>query len=123
MIVPMNANHSDYWADQLDIGFGNSHSEVTIDRSFAHYVAAMITEGDYALVETDYFGGAGDQASAVYRKGRDLPLFASDRVPHGAINEALKVIGVRAEAGADEFDTLGLGAYRNFEEYFDHYYD
>jgi hypothetical protein len=123
VILPMDARHSDDWTERLGIGFGGSHSKVIFDGRFAHHVAAIVAEVDYALIETDYFGGAGDQVAAVYLIGQELPIFASDRVPSGAINEALKLIGVHARKGSDEFDTLGLGAYRDFEDYFEHYYE
>ncbi len=122
-IIPMDASHSDDWTERLGLGFGDSHSKVILDGRFAHHVAAIVSKGDYALIETDYFGGIGDQVAAVYRKGQDAPLFASDRVEGGAINEALKAIGVSARQGADEFNTLGLEKHRNFEDYFESYYD
>ena len=123
VIIPMDAYHSDDWSERLGLGFGDGRSKVILDGPFAHYVASIAAEGDYALIETDYFGGIGDQVAAVYRKGHDLPLFASERVMQGAINYALRAIGVHARNGADEFDTLGLGRYRNFEERFARYYE
>ena len=35
---------------------------------------------------------------------------------------ALKVIGVAAAPGMDEFDTVGLGKYRNFWDHFEKNY-
>ena len=126
VIIPMDAAHSDEWTKRLGLGFGESRSKVILDGNFAHHVAMIASEGDYALIETDYFGGAGDQVAAVYRREQEKPLFASDRVRSGAINQALKVIGVRASMWGvlgDEFDALGLGKYRDFEDYFERYYD
>ena len=123
VIIPMNASHSDDWTDRLELGFSDGRSKVILDGPFAHHVATIAAEGEYALIETDYFGGTGDQVAAVYRKGLDLPLIASERVPVGAINEALRAIGVHARNGADEFDTLGLGRYRDFEDCFARYYE
>ena len=123
VIIPMNANHCDDWSERLELGFGDGQSKVILDGLFAHHVASIAAESDYALIETDYFGGNGDQVAAVYRKGHDSPLIASERVKHGAINNALRAIGVRARKGADEFDTLGLGRYRNFEDWFARYYE
>jgi hypothetical protein len=70
---------------------------------------------DYALVMTDYFGGAGGQWACGRTGGRFGP--ASD------INEALRALGVRAGAGQDEFDTVGLVAHRMSPEYLDRYED
>lgn len=123
VIIPMDASHNDDWTERLGLGFGDSQSKVILDGRFAHHVAAIVAEDDYALIETDYFGGTGDQVAAVYRAGHHSPLFTSDRVSSGAINEALKVIGVQTQKGTDEFDTLGLGAHRDFDDYFERYYD
>ncbi|MEU4420821.1 hypothetical protein AB0F81_09350 [Actinoplanes sp. NPDC024001] len=70
----------------------------------------------FALVMTDYFGGAGDQWACAYQAGRPVPG-ADD------INSALRVLGVRAAAGRDEFDTVGLGAHRSPPGYLDRYED
>jgi hypothetical protein len=123
VIIPMNARHSDDWSERLELGFGDGRSKVILDGPFAHHVATIAAEGDYALIETDYFGGSGNQVAAVYRKGQDLPLIASERVQGGAINKALRAIGVHARTGADEFDTLGLGSFRDFEDCFSRYYE
>jgi hypothetical protein len=37
------------------------------------------------------------------------------------MNEALRYLGVRASPGLDEFDTLGLGRFRAFDDFFDSY--
>ena len=61
-------------------------------------------------VETDYFGGAGEQ-SAAYWDGKGAKTFKAKK--SGAIDQALKLLGVQALDGCDEYDTLGLGNYRN----------
>jgi len=122
VIIPMDANHYDSWSERLEFESTDARSKVLLDGPFAHHIAAIAAESDYALIETDYFGGKGDQVAAVYRKGKDEPLLATNRVTSGAINTALRSIGVVARVGADEFDTLGLGHYRDFEKYFERYY-
>ena len=122
-IIPMNAYHSDDWSERLVLNFGPKRSEVILDGTFAHHVAHIAAEEYYALVETDYFGGAGDQVAAAYKIGEIEPLFASERKPSGAINTALKKIGVKTRDGLDEFDTLKLGNLRSFEDYFEKYYE
>lgn len=61
----------------------------------------------YAVIMTDYFGGAGTQYAAV--------LEGTTRVsPDGAsIDEALRMLGVQRSKDADEFDTVGLGRIRH----------
>jgi len=56
----------------------------------------------FAMVWTYYFGGMGDQAACVYEHGE---LLDTD----GTINDALRQLGVQAQPGLDEFDTVGLG--------------
>lgn len=123
VIIPMDANHSDAWTERLGLGFGDSDSDLILDGRFAHHVAAIVSEGDYALIETGYFGGLGDQAAAAYKPGEIPPLLFSERTQGGAINKALRAIGVHARPGVDEFITLGLEAYRHFNDYFQRYYD
>jgi hypothetical protein len=64
--------------------------------------------GRVAYVEAGFFGGTGCPAAAVWDADDSWP------VPVGpyAINEALRLLGVQAVGGADEFDTLGLGRHR-----------
>ena len=72
--------------------------------------------GSLAYVETEYFGGTGDQSAMVFANGREVMDIERTRGP-GAINAALKKIGVLREAGQDEFDTVGLGERRSMEDY------
>jgi hypothetical protein len=78
VIIPLDANHIDDWTERLELGFGDGRSKVILDGPFAHHVAAIAAEGDYALIETNYYGGNGDQVAAVYRKGHDSPLLATE---------------------------------------------
>ncbi len=71
------------------------------------------------VIETDDFGGRGDQAAAVYRGDREVMAPAVGAV--GPINEALRHLGVRASAGMAEFDTVGLGQFRDSDDLFDAY--
>jgi hypothetical protein len=69
----------------------------------------------FAIIVTDYFGGVGSQGAGVYR-GAEL---ASDRIT--AINQALQYLGVKAQKGYDEFDTVGLGGHRSMPDYLHKY--
>ncbi|MEZ5326524.1 MAG: hypothetical protein R3F19_15865 [Verrucomicrobiales bacterium] len=123
LIVPMDPSHFDDWTERLGLGWGITESKVSIDGPFAHYLAEIVASGNYALIETTYAGGVGDQAAAVYEIGNPAPVFCSERVKRGAINTALRLVGVKADIGLDEFDTLGLGQLRDFEDYFERYYE
>ncbi|MFE1592053.1 hypothetical protein [Nocardia sp. NPDC058705] len=70
----------------------------------------------FALVYTDYFAGVGDQWAATCVAGGAIRSVST-------INAALRMIGVTATAGLDEFDTIGLGRHRSTPEYLDRYID
>ena len=71
--------------------------------------------GPIAYVETDYFGGAGMQGAAAWVDGEArLPPTVEE---HSVVNAALRLIGLRAEDGLDEFDTLGLGRTRRLDSF------
>ncbi len=67
-----------------------------------------------AYMETEYFGGEGFERSAVFRDS-ELALGPLDGA--GAINGALRVLGVAAQPGQQEFDVVGLGRHRSLEEW------
>lgn len=123
VIIPMDASHSDHWTEKLELGFDSTGSSVILDGRFARYIGDLAAEKNYALIETDYFGGAGDQAAVVYLRGESAPTYESGRLSSGTINEALRRIGVEAHNGGDKFDSIGLSKYRDFEDYFEKYYD
>lgn len=76
-----------------------------IKKSFFHRFDFVV-----AFIETDYFGGAGEQRARV-KKGREIIL------RRGEINEALRLLGVTGDANKDEFDKVGLGQWRNNEDW------
>jgi hypothetical protein len=65
-------------------------------------------------VEAEYFGGEGGQSAVVWTNGSRSSefQFCSD-----AINRVLRLFGVTAISGKDEFDTVGLGACRNTDQW------
>ncbi len=69
--------------------------------------------GAIAYVETEYFGGTGDQSGGAWRDGG---LNLAER-GHGSINAALHAIGVIDAPGMDAFDTIGLGRRRSMDDY------
>jgi hypothetical protein len=76
--------------------------------------ARLSATGRVAYVEAEFFGGVGEQVSAGWENGALVfgPLNASD-----AINQALRWLGVTADAEMDEFDTVGLGRHRFTERW------
>ncbi|MCH6259325.1 hypothetical protein MLD52_22415 [Puniceicoccaceae bacterium K14] len=113
------------------------------DKSRVIYPFDLLTENlakiaqDYsadcgiAYIETEYFGGVGAQCAIAWINScivygpeisrtewiHDRELFTrSNGFP---INQALQEIGVEKEKGEDEFDSLRLGNFRSFEDYYD----
>jgi len=82
-----------------------------------HALAVVIShDTPVAYISTFYFGGQGRQDAVVCDKGsvRFSPLTTgySQGWPNSSISQALRMMGVIAEGGQDEFDSLGLGKHR-----------
>lgn len=89
-----------------------------LSASLTEALAAASSEGPVVYIETEYFGGTGSQAAAVFVDGEMVLAEhqADTRDTHrrdGPINKALRLLGVSASGGRDEFDTLGLGRFRD----------
>jgi hypothetical protein len=116
-IVPLDAAHEEAWEKTLDMPSGEP-GPILLDCPVAHAFARRIF-GDqpYAIVDTDYWAGVGEQAAVVYRGGAIvLPLSQGE---YGPINAALAFLGVTTTAGCDEFDAIGLGNVRSTYTYFE----
>jgi hypothetical protein len=86
---------------------GNYHSGV-------HRFACALSPGSpYAYIETEYFGGIGDQLALV-RQG-DAWLMRPTRGDFGPINQALGLLGIAGSAAQDAFDVCGLGDQRRMD--------
>ena len=88
-----------------------------LSASLKDLLAILSALGPVAYVETDYFGGAGEQGATVYRDGGCV--LESRREEQGVVSEALRLLGVKAALGQDEFDAAGLGRYRLNEGWMD----
>jgi hypothetical protein len=82
-----------------------------------HALAIEIShDSPVAYISTYYFGGRGGQDALVWDKGtlRFSPNAQgyNQGWPNSPISQALRMIGVVAEKGMDEFDTVGLGRHR-----------
>lgn len=67
--------------------------------------------GPVAWVETDYFGGTGEQAAMVWKNGEVISEPRKSRL--GAIHHALQWLDVEKGTAEDRFDALGLGRHRH----------
>jgi hypothetical protein len=115
-IVALFPEHCDHWAEKLGLAH-QGHSGLLLDCPVTHAFAERLGLEKYALIETNYFGGIGEQWAAVYSGGR------VDMQPTiGGINAALQLLGVEREHGFDEFDTIGLAHHRSFDRFFEKYW-
>lgn len=79
-------------------------------------VAAELGFDRFALIQSSYFGGQGQQWATVYH-GAERTMAA--RAGLAAVNDALERIGVLPDAGRDAFETIGLGGMRHADLFFD----
>lgn len=113
-IIPLCDEWVDEWAARESV-YGAAANQPRLNFTVVHHLMKSLAPGAvYALIETDYFGGTGDQAAAVYCGGRTL--MEPRRAAIGPINQALQHLGVRAGPFLDEFDTVGLGRFRTLED-------
>ena len=73
-------------------------------------------QGLIAYVEAEFFGGIGDQRAIAWENGNVVygPVSVEDI---GPISQALRLLGVQKQGFHDEFDAVGLQAYRYTEEW------
>lgn len=114
-IIALDPEHIDYWQRQLRLS-DTYDQEIVLDCAITHYFAQCLGVSRYAIIETNYSGGTGAQAAVVYDCQQVIMP-----TTHGGINAALAVLGVQRSTATDEFDTIHLGKYRNFWDYFEKY--
>ncbi len=69
----------------------------------------------FAVIQSDYFGGDGDQWAIAYEGERSL------LAPNATVNQALRELGVVRADGLDEWDTIGLADYRHNPDYLERF--
>ncbi len=76
--------------------------------------AARQQQPTFAVLMTEYFGGVGGQWACAFVAGRRVPEAVT-------INGALRVLGIHASDGIDEFNSVGLGRHRSSPNDLDRY--
>jgi hypothetical protein len=71
----------------------------------------------YAIIQTNYLGGIGNQYASVYQYKDNIHKNAK------TINQVLIHLGVKSIGELDEFDTIGLDKIRSQPDIFDKYVD
>jgi hypothetical protein len=92
-----------------------THSIFThLPQALAPHLRELSRVAAVAYVEAEYHGGDGEQRSIVWQDGAPL---GEPEESSGAINDALRRLGVEQAEGADRFDTLGLGRHRSVDDW------
>jgi hypothetical protein len=83
--------------------------------AIAEVVKSISTEENthFAIIQTDYFGGMGNQFASVYRNNVNIDKNAN------TINKVLLHLGVTKNGELDEFDTIGLDKIRRQPDIFE----
>lgn len=126
-IIALHHSIIDFWAESLPRTNKINDQILFVDCGVVHWFASELGITDFAIVETDYFGGTGNQAATVY-KGEDQIMPVKVSKIAGAkkekffrkspINKALYLLGVRRTKVDDEFSVFELDKFRSFEDYF-----
>lgn len=85
-----------------------------LTNGFRDLLCTLSQGGQLAYVETEYFGGVGGQGALVCRDGVEIipPTWRES----GTINDALKRMGLKRGAFADEFVAAGFGLVRDNDD-------
>ena len=118
--------YTEYWQRRLgskrflETSFNGDAITFPSEYAIAEIMMAITGEPEpmFAIIQTDYFGGAGQQFAHVYRGGKNV-----DPAGIRTINQALNYLGVTAQSGKDEFDTAGLSQVRQQPDHLDKYAD
>lgn len=100
-----------YWAEKLNLSTESESDNLDWACELVFYLASELGLQKYALVQTDYFGGMGEQFAALCENGKMI-------TKEKKINEILENLGVKRKFNMDEFDSINLGEYRGTEEYY-----
>jgi hypothetical protein len=114
--VPMTDALFEQLATLFAAAAGQAHTEFwKLSPSGALWIAQLSAAGRVAYVETEYFGGDGDQAAAVWENARTI--LGPRQGDIGPINDALRLLGVSRTHTQDEFAVAGLDRYRATEDW------
>lgn len=94
-----------------------------IPNLFEHVPHLITTGNDFVYTNTDYFGGCGEQNAQYFSINNNyFPTLFDNNTKGGAINNALKLLGVTVVDGCyDEFESVGLHLYRSNYDFGEHH--
>ncbi|MGE5415669.1 MAG: hypothetical protein ACM3UZ_02675 [Acidobacteriota bacterium] len=102
--------------DQIDLSSSEMTGPCSLGETFTQYLITKSENAKVAYIEAKYWGGIGGQAGCIWYGGELVyELVYEDNME--AINNVLSLMGIHAETGKDEFDTVGLGRHRHIEDW------
>ncbi len=130
-IIPLTPKLHDQIVYQSKIENNDGYTGfVYLGASIESYLKQLSMLGNVAYIETEYFGGTGNQSAIFYTDQKVIsgPLttetkwdsqnetYVTKPEGKGAINQVLSLLGVKIEKGlSDEFESIGLTRYRTNE--------
>ena len=111
--LPLSDEHLDYlFPEQGDF----DHEMTYLSAALKNALRDLTGDSVMAYIETDFFGGQGEEAAVVYNRGECV--YGPHRAPVGPISQALALLGVVAHpTHHDAFETAGLGRHRSNEDW------
>lgn len=109
-IVILEMDSIFYWSEKLNKSFESESENIDWACELVFFFANELGMETYAIIQTNYFAGIGDQYASLYKNGKPITSETS-------INDALQELGV-VKGDSDEFDTINLGKYRQSELYY-----
>jgi hypothetical protein len=106
------------WAENIP-----AYKELScLKKEWASIAQAASQHGKVAYIETEYFGGEGDQGAILWDHSRVIfepqrDSADTDEEPLFPINTVLNLLGVTVSSENDEFDEIGLGNVRKNEDF------
>lgn len=88
---------------------------IYLSPSLGSFLADHSRHAALVYFETEYSGGHGTQAAAAYQDGQLLP--PTPTRGDGAINRALKCLGIAQHGDLDEFDSIGISRFRHTSDW------
>ena len=111
--IPLNPEHLEIMFPEQGV---YDKSMTYLSQALKTFLVSLSLQDRVAYIETEYFGGVGQQSAAVYDKAECI--LEPQTAEFGPVCKALRLLGVaRKVVKTDEFDTAGLGRHRSNDDW------